>query len=352
MNDVLVLAREWLAVGWVQAILVVVGAIIAGKVLDAVVCRTLSRLAKKSNTEIDDKLIENLHRPIFITVVFLGLNIALQLLALPTRFTWIVGGILKTLLVFIWLGASLRISSLLLEGLGKIADRVRWLEARTIPLFDNVAKIGIFAGGLYAMLLIWQMDITAFLASAGILGLAVGFAAKDTIANLFGGIFLILDSPYQIGDYINLDSGERGVVTKIGLRSTRVLTRNDVEITIPIALIANSTIINESGGPSVRFRTSISVGVAYGSDIDKVREVLMAAAVSVAEVVDDPEPRIRFIEMGDSALIYKIQCWIAEPSDRGRAVDGLNTAVYKALGTAGISIPFPQRDVHLFQAGS
>ena len=132
----------------------------------------------------------------------------------------------------------------------------------------------------------------------------------------------------------------------------RLLTRDDVEITIPNALIANSTIVNESGGPSVRFRTSIVVGVAYGSDIDKVREVLMAAAVSVPEVVDDPEPRIRFIEMGDSALIYKIQCWIAEPSDRGRAVDGLNTAVYQSLGAASLSIPFPQRHVHLSQAGS
>jgi small-conductance mechanosensitive channel len=89
------------------------------------------------------------------------------------------------------------------------------------------------------------------------------------------------------------------------------------------------------------------VGVAYGSDIDRVRAVLMAAANSVEHVVSDPAPRVRFVEMGDSALIFRIQVWIDEPALRGICIDGLNTAVYKALGRAKIEIPFPQRVLHV-----
>ena len=89
------------------------------------------------------------------------------------------------------------------------------------------------------------------------------------------------------------------------------------------------------------------MGVAYGSDVDRVRVVLLEAAQSVESVVHDPEPRVRFVEMGDSALIFRVQGWIDEPALRGSCIDGLNTAIYKALGQADIEIPFPQRVVHV-----
>ena len=132
-------------------------------------------------------------------------------------------------------------------------------------------------------------------------------------------------------------------MTKIGLRSTRMMTRDDVEITVPNAAIASGKIINESGGPSKKSRVSVGVGVAYGSDVDQVREVLLRAAQGVEFVVDDPEPRIRFTEMADSALVFSVLCWIEFPELRGQCVDGLNTAIYKALNAEGITIPFPQR---------
>ena len=159
-----------------------------------------------------------------------------------------------------------------------------------------------------------------------------------------------MDAPYKLGDFINLDSGERGRVIKIGLRSTRLLTRDDVEITLPNAHIANAKVVNESGGPYEKTRVAISVGVAYGSDVDRVREVLQKAAQSVEWVVHDPEPRVRFVEMGDSALIFRVQGWIDEPALRGSYIDGLNTAIYKALGQADIEIPFPQRVVHMSES--
>ena len=147
-----------------------------------------------------------------------------------------------------------------------------------------------------------------------------------------------------------IDSGERGQVVKIGLRSTRLLTRDDIEITIPNAQIAMSKIVNESGGPWEKLRITAVIGVAYGSDVDQVSEVLLRTAKSVAHVVDDPEPRVRFTEFGDSALVFRVQCWVEEPARRGICLHELNSAIYKSLNAEKITIPFPQRDVHLFQA--
>ncbi len=120
---------------------------------------------------------------------------------------------------------------------------------------------------------------------------------------------------------------------------------------MPNAVIANAKIVNESGGRWEKSRVTFRVGVAYGSDVDQVREVLLRSAEAVDLVLKDPAPRVRFTEMGDSALIFRLLCWIPEPELRGRALDGLNTQVYNNLNQAGITIPFPQRDVHLYQAG-
>jgi small-conductance mechanosensitive channel len=139
-------------------------------------------------------------------------------------------------------------------------------------------------------------------------------------------------------------------VVKIGLRSTRLMTRDDVEITIPNGVIANAKIVNESGGPYEKTRVTALVGVAYGSDVDRVSEVLLEAVRTVEQVADDPAPRVRFTEMGDSALIFRVLCWVDEPVLRGLCLHELNTAIYKALNAAGITIPFPQRDVHLYPA--
>ena len=126
---------------------------------------------------------------------------------------------------------------------------------------------------------------------------------------------------------------------------------DDIEITLPNAQIANSTIVNESGGPWPKHRVAVTVGVAYGSDVDQVRAALLHAAGQVESVAPEPEPRVRFTEFGDSALIFRLLCWVEQPALRGLAQDELNTAVYRRFGEEGIQIPFPQRVVHNVQAG-
>ncbi len=347
MDQLIAFAAETQAIPWVRALTAVLVSVLLAKFVDLLISRVVLRLTRRTKTDLDDQLVELLHRPIFISVILIGLQIALETLGWNPTVERVLGALIMTVAVFVWTGAGLRLTSTILASMSRLADRVTWLESRTLPLFDNLSKIVVFGLAIYFFLIAWELDLSAWLASAGIMGIAVGFAAKDTLANLFGGLFVIMDAPYKLGDFINLDSGERGRVIKIGLRSTRLLTRDDVEITLPNAHIANSKVVNESGGPYEKTRVAITVGVAYGSDVDRVREVLLEAAQSVALVVADPAPRIRFVEMGDSALIFRIQGWVDEPVNRGSCIDGLNTAIYKALARADIEIPFPQQVVHV-----
>ncbi|MFQ5670878.1 MAG: mechanosensitive ion channel family protein [Acidobacteriota bacterium] len=344
------LLRDLLQRRWMQALLVVAGSFLLARLANLLLARGVARLVRRTATTLDDRIVALLRRPVSTTVVLVGLRLAARILAPPAGVEgWLVA-VLMTGVVLTWIRALLRIFSLVLQALSRA--RVAWCEPRTLPLLDNMAKIVIFGGGVYALLVTWDLDVRPWLASAGVLGIAFGFAAKDTLANLFGGLFVIADAPYKIGDFIVLDTGERGQVTRIGLRSTRILTREDIEITVPNAQIASAKIKNESGGPWEKHRVTVNVGVAYGSDVDQVRQVLLEAARSVDQVAREPEPRVRFTEFGDSALIFRLLCWVERPASRGLALDALNTAVYKKFAQHGIQIPFPQRDLHLLDHSS
>jgi small-conductance mechanosensitive channel len=255
---------------------------------------------------------------------------------------------LYSILTVIWCITIIRISNTVIEyGIRRVSD-VTGLSRDIIPLVENIAKIAIIIAALMVVLSLWKVNITPLLASAGIAGAAVAFAAKDTIANFFGGISVFVDKPFTIGDYIVLDKGERGEVVAIGVRSTRIKTRDDIMITIPNSVIANTKIINESA-PSQKSRVRIPVSVAYGSDIDLIEKILMDIAEDNENVLPDPSPRVRFRAFGESSLNFELLCWTEEPAFRGVAIHQLNSAIYKKFNEAGIKIPFPQRDVHLYQ---
>ena len=190
------------------------------------------------------------------------------------------------------------------------------------------------------------LSVTAVFASAGIAGLAIAMAARETLANFFGGISLLLDKPFTTGNYIILDSGERGEVVDIGLRSTRILTRDEILICIPNSVITNVKIVNESA-PAPRFRIRIKIGVAYGTDVEQVEIILMKLAQGNELAANNPAPRVRFRAFGDSSLDFELLCWARRPEEKGRLIHSLNKEIYHALNKANIIIPFPQRDVHL-----
>jgi MscS family membrane protein len=305
----------------------------------------LERLAKRSKSNIDNVLFEHLRRPVFTTMFALGLVLAVQIARLPFG-SGVLINVFASAIIVSWMLAALRLSSDLLSGLSRNPS-FTMVESRTIPLFDLVTKLVVLLFSSYALLLVWGINPVGWLASAGIVGIAVGFAAKDTLANLFSGLFILADAPYQIGDFINLDSGERGKVTGIGMRSTRLLTRADVEITVPNAVIANAKITNESGGPYEKMRIRLPVGAAYGSDVDLVCEVLQKAGDLHPETCADPEPRVRMRGFGASSLDFELLAWIEQPQDRGRISHEIFVSIYKAFTVAGIEIPFSKHDLYI-----
>ncbi len=329
-----------------QAAIVVALGLIAARISNVLFVRVITRLTTRTHSLLDDQLIEVVRAPIFYSILLLSLAIAVNL-ALGDDSPRFIYSILKTLAVFIWSVFLVRMSRIALRNFSKDGRQDRVISTQTLPLFENLAIIIVSAAAIYFVFSAWDIDMTAWLASAGIVGIAVGFAAKDTLANLFSGVFILADAPYRIGDYVVLDTGERGEVTHIGIRSTRLLTRDDVEVTIPNSIMGNTKIINESGGPHKKFRIRVKVGVAYGSDIDQVKAILMDIAENDEDVCADPEPRVRFREFGGSSLDLELLCWVDEPVLRGRIVDVLNTAIYKRFNQEGVEIPYSKHDVYI-----
>ena len=329
----------------VQAVAIAVAFILAGKLADILIARVIAKLVSRSKTDLDDSLVTLLHRPVFLSFVLLGLGLAADRLELPDSPAFLTFGILKTIAILVWYSFLRSLIQLLLGAVARAGSSK--LHASMLPLLNNVFKVALLALAVYFIFLAWSIDVAAWLATAGIVGLALSFAAKDTLSNLFAGLSIAADAPYKTGDFIILDTGERGMVTFIGLRSTRILTRDDVEITIPNGVIGNAKIINEAGGPSARHRIRIQVGVAYGSDIDHVIATLASVAEAHEEVCRTPEPRVRFRRFGESSLDFELLCWIEQPVDRGRMLHELNCAVYRAFRERKINIPFPQRDLHV-----
>lgn len=321
---------------------------VGAKILDLFLAYGVGRLARHTKTDIDDRIIKSFRKPVFRTIMLVGIGAVVMIEEIPDPWASYLFSFIKTFIILIWTSLIVHLIGVIFQSMSAHPDRFTIVQPPTLPVFEIGSKIILFGASAYFVMISWNLDPTGWVASAGIIGIAVGFAAKDTLANLFAGVFILADAPYKVGDFIDLE-GQRGKVIKIGLRSTRILTRDDIEITIPNSTIANSKIVNESGGPSIKHRVRVPIGVAYGSDIDLVRAVLQEVADNNEYICKTPEPRVRFRSFGDSSLNFEILCWIEDPATRGLALDSLNTAIYKALAKSGIEIPFPKRDLYIKQ---
>ena len=333
---------------WRVAIILGV-AIVVALLLRILVMPLLFRLSRKTSSDIDEKIFEYLWPAILRTVVLQGIHIATLDYVQSERIDAVVSSLTGTLMILIWGRFLNGIGSVVFRKLSANAERYQWIQPQTLPLIQFTYKVALFGIMTYMIMSAWHVNLTSWLASAGVMGIAVGFAAKDTLANFISGIFILMDAPYKVGQYITIDGDTRGVVTEIGMRSTRLLTRDNVEITVPNAVIGNAKIINESSGPSPRMRVRVAASVAYGSDVDQVREILLECANGVPHTSEDQTPVVRFIAMGESSLDFQVLVWVKHPVFRGRVRDEINTRVYKALAAAGIEIPFPQRDLYIKQ---
>jgi MscS family membrane protein len=332
---------------YIQATLAIVLSLLVAWLFERVIITALKNLANKTRFDLDDHVVGLLHTPIYTSILLVGVTIATLNLAPPELYRNIVFSILQSLALIVWVVFLLRSNRILLTRIARNEKRIKIVHQQTLPLFLNLFNIIIVVLTVYFLFSAWNVDMTAWLASAGIVGIAVGFAAKDTLANLFSGVFIMADAPFKIGDFIVLDTGERGEVTHIGIRSTRILTRADIEVTIPNAVMGNTKIINESGGPHEKHRCKVSVGVAYGSDIDKVREILLGISSADENVCADPPPQVRFRLFGASSLDFDLLFWINKPRLRGRVVDSLNCEIYKQFNENDVEIPYSKQDLYI-----
>ena len=333
---------------YVNAAVAVLFFIVAAKIADILIDKVFRRFATFTKSDLDDRIIDVIHRPIYFTIIFIGCASAVLYLKGSPEAVFYINNSLYSIVAFIWAFTIINLSAVIIGHLTSRASDETGLRKDVVPLLENIFKLVTITAVLMVILSIWKINITPLLASAGIAGVAIAIAAKDTLSNFFGGISIFMDRPYKIGDYIVLDSGERGEVVAIGMRSTRMKTRDDILISIPNSILANSKIINESA-PVPNFRVRIPVSVAYGSDIDLVEKTLLEIASHNDQIISEPAPRVRFREFGDSSLHFELLCWAKEPALRGRAVHELNCTIYKKFNEKGITIPFPQRDLHIYQ---
>ena len=348
MSETIQRIQQWAEIigpnRYLQALLIAVVFIVIGKIAEWILSGMIGRFAKRSKSTLDDHFVELLHKPIFMSFVLVGLALATRRMELADSAEYLTLGLLRTIAIIVWYSMLHRLTTVLVQT-ARQRGRSKLVQTGMLQLLQNVAKVILFAMAVYFVFVAWDVNLTAWVASAGVVGLALSFAARDTLSNLFAGVSIVMDAPYKTGDFIILETGERGVVTLIGLRSTRILTRDDIEITIPNGLIGNSKIINEAGGPSQKHRIRIAVGVAHGSDIDHVIATLEQVAADEDEISDIPEARVRFRNFGESTLDFELLCWIDRPVDRGRIKHELNCAVYKAFAANNIVIPFPTRNL-------
>ncbi|MFV1951029.1 MAG: mechanosensitive ion channel family protein [Nitrospinota bacterium] len=307
----------------------------------------IPKLAKKTKTELDDRLVEVCKTPLYYLILFIGLYLAFDNLPLRGGLKGSVNGILFILLTASGTFLCIRIIQ---EAISWYGDNIAiktdtTLDEELLPLFKKVAVIVIILLGIIFILKHFDQDIFTLVTAFGVGSLAVGLAAKDTIANMISGFIIMIDRPFRPGDRVQLASGEIGDVEHIGIRSTKIKTYDNTILVVPNSEMSNNKVININY-PDSKIKSRIEVGIAYGSDIEKAKRIMIEAALSIPVVLNDPEPVAFFLSFGDSALNLLLIFWVENYRDRLIATDMINSIINERYNQEGIEIPFPIRTIY------
>ena len=323
---------------YLKSLIIVTAGLVSAFLFKFITRQYLKPLAKKTKTKIDDLIIRSISSVIFYIIFFLGLKIAVSSLPIESD---ILHNLVNSILILI-------ICILLIRIIDNFAKQ--WMkdwkqktktttDERLIPLLQKLVKsvvIFIFSA--------WKINISPLLTTAGIAGLTIGLAVKDSLVNVLGGLQLVLDKTFKVGDKVAMDGGEQGVIMDIGLRSTKLKTYDNEILFIPNGLLANSKIKNYTQ-PDLSLRVNVDFGVEYGSDPEQVRQVVMTALKGLPGVLGDPVPVVQFLKMSDFSLDFKARTWVESYSDAFSMALKMTDAIYLALNKAGIGIPFPTHTV-------
>ena len=310
-------------------------------------------LTAKTKTEFDDKLVHACKKPASKVLLMVGLKIAIYALHETPYFETILTPVNKitNALIYIFFGLmAINAVNIFIDHWGETwAKKTRsTIDDALLPLFHKTAKVIVWIVALLFILSEFNVDLKGILAGLGVAGLALGFAVKDSLANIFGGVSLLLDKALKVGDVIQLDSGEKGIVMDVGLRSTRIKTFDNVLILVPNGTLANSRIVNERL-PDLKLRIVIPFGVEYGSKPSTVKRLVLKEIKAVKGVITRPAPSVRFKDMGDSALLFKAYAWIEDPTKKVDIHEKIVTNIYDILNQHRIGIPYPTRTLYMTQ---
>jgi small-conductance mechanosensitive channel len=226
------------------------------------------------------------------------------------------------------------------------ADRADQLDP-LITLLARMSRVVLAVTGIIILLSHFGVNVTGFAAALGLGGLAFSLAARDTIADAIAGFIILVDQPFRIGDRIEIQGvGTWGDVVDIGLRTTRIRTRDNRMIIVPNSVIGANQVINYTY-PDPRYRIQTHVGIGYGTDIEKARQIIVDTVRKVEGVLQDKPVDALYIEMGDSSMIFRVRWWIESYEDTRRMFDRVHTVLQNALDEAGIESPFPTQNLNL-----
>lgn len=335
------------------SVTIIVAAWIASEIVLVLLRLLKKHLAKRTKTDLDDEIIHALRKPIRWVLIYVGVLIAAQ--RLDTKYAdqveWafkLTDGIVFVLIAYVIMVFLLKLVGILSRWYGTtIAVRTESsADDELIPLVNRVLRVIIIIVALVMVLDHFHIDVKGLIAVLGVGSLAIALAAQDTVANMISGFILMLDRPFRKGDRVVLPGGEMADVYDIGLRSSKFLTFENTLVIVPNHDLTKSMITNKSY-PVEQIRVKVDVGVAYGTDIQKAKEILVQCAKNHPEVLDDPAPGAFFTNFGDSSLDLTLVCRVDAVGKQWGTSEEIRCAVYEELEKAGIEIPFPQRVVYM-----
>ncbi|NVN91892.1 MAG: mechanosensitive ion channel family protein [Desulfuromonadales bacterium] len=335
---------------WAKELLVALLILTAFWLLAQLVCWLLNKWGRKltvlTRTDLDDRLLQRIIPHVSRLLTMLGLYLAMHSLPLHEKLVVVLSGILYVILVVVFFNLVYHSLDEMMQwyiaGQRERSDAL--ISRQMLPVAEKLALLFLMGMALIIILKHFNYDIFSIVTALGIGSLAIGMAAKDTLAHMISGFTLMLDRPFRIGDRIQLSGGQTGDVLDIGLRSTKIMTLNSQMLVIPNSDLCNSMLINQAF-PDVRAKGRINIGVAYGSDVERVKQVLVETALEVGEVLRDPLPESYFVAFGESSLSMTLFFWVDTYEVLFTTTDRINSLILRRFAENGIQIPFPTRTV-------
>ncbi len=310
--------------------------------------KVILRLTKRTKTEIDDLIVRKTSKPISIILLLMGLRLALLPIGIKQNILDIIENTISSLVIIVITYIAIAVFDIFIDNWGKrVAEKTKsTVDDQLMPVIHRFSRIVVSIVGLLFIFTVWGIQIGPLLTSLGIAGIAIAFALQNTLGNIFGGMSIILDKSVRVGDVIKLDNETMGTVVDVGLRSTKIKTLDNELITIPNGKLADSKVLNYLH-PDPTLRVSVEFSTEYGSDVSKVRKVVLETLGKIPSILKKPEPAVVLTEMADSGLKFKALFWINSFEDKGPTKFNATEEIYNALRKAGIGIPFPTRTIYM-----